>query len=416
MKTIVIGGGVVGVTTAYYLAKAGHEVTVIERQPYAACETSFANAGLITAGHAAAWASPRAPMMLLRSLWQADAALSFRPSLDPRMWAWCLRFLANCTAARFRVNTLRKLRLCMYSREVMAALREETNIAYDRSSRGILYLYRDADHFERSARDLSLLADGGVGLEVKDPAESCRIEPALEPVRNKIAGAVYCPTDESGDACLFTRNLAKICEGLGATMRYRTAVLGLKATGDAVEAVVTDNGKLSADAYVLAAGSYSPRLARTIGVRLPIYPVKGYTVTVPIDGHEGAPAVGVIDEDNLVAFARRGDRLRIGGKAVFSGYDTSYAPRDFEAIFKTAKELFPDGGDYDRPDLWACLRPMTPDGPPIMGRERYRNLFFNTGHGSTGWTMACGSARITADLIAGQRPDIDLDGLTIDRY
>jgi D-amino-acid dehydrogenase len=355
-------------------------------------------------------------MMLLRSLWQADSPLSFHPSLDPRMWAWCLRFLANCTAARHRVNTLRKLRMSLYSAEVMAGLREETSIAYDQSFGGILYIYRDAAHFERSAEDVRALADGGVRLEVKDPTEAIRIEPALEPVRDKIAGALFCPLDESGDSCSFTRNLALVCAGMGVEFRYRTAVLGLKAAGDAVTAVATEKGDLSADAYVLAAGCHSPHLARSIGVRLPIYPVKGYTVTVPIEGRTGAPTVGVIDEDKLVAFARLGGRLRIGGRAVFSGYDDGHAPRDFEAILDTASELFPDGGDYARPDYWACLRPMTPDGPPILGTGRHRNLYFNTGHGSTGWTMACGSGRVTADLVAGRDPDIDLDGLTIDRF
>ncbi len=416
VKVIVIGGGVIGVATAYYLAKDGHQVTVIERHAEAASETSFANAGLITAGHSASWASPRVPMMLLRSLWLSDAPLRFRPGLDPRMWAWGLRFLANCTAARYRVNTRRKLRMSLYSAEVMAGLREETSIAYDRGVGGILYIYRDAARFERSAEGVRALADGGVRLEVKDPAEASRIEPALGPVRDKIAGAVYCPLDESGDACLFTRNLALVCEGMGAEFRYRTAVLGLKAAGDAVTAVATDKGDLSADAYVLAAGCYSPHLARSIGVRMPVYPLKGYTVTVAIGDHAGAPTVGVIDEDNLVAFARLGGRLRIGGRAELSGYDAGHTPRDFEAILDTARELFPDGGDYHRPDLWACLRPMTPDGPPIVGTGRHRNLFFNTGHGSTGWTMACGSGRVTADLIAGRAPDIDLDGLTIDRF
>ncbi len=416
MTTIVIGAGVIGVTTAYYLAKAGHEVTVVERHAEAACESSHANAGLIAVGHPAPWASPRAPLALLNSLWRADSALTFRPRLDPRQWAWCLRFLANCTSGRHRTNALRVLGLGAYSLEALTALRAETGIAYDEAARGILYLYRDAAHLAEAAATLRLVGEGRLGFEVKDAAECAGIEPALASARDRLAGAIYCSADESGDARLFTRNLARICADLGVVFRYGTAVSGLTARGDAVTAAVTDRGALSADAFVLAAGSHSPIVARSIGVGLPIQPVKGYTVTVPIDGHQGAPAVGIIDEDERVAFARLGARLRLGGKAEFGGYDTAYRRRDFDAILATARELFPDGGDYAKPEYWACLRPMTPDGPPILGRGRHRNLYFNTGHGAMGWTLACGSGRVTADLVAGRDPDIDLDGLTIDRF
>lgn len=416
VKAIVLGGGVIGVCTAYYLAKAGHEVAVIERQPEAGCETTFANGGLIAVGHAATWAEPSAPLMLLKSLWQADSAIRFRPSLDPALWAWGLRFLANCTAQRYRVNTLRNLRLSKYSHEVMAALREETQIPYDEATKGILYVYRDPARLEHSAKAWALVRDHGVAVEVKSAAESVRIEPALAPARDKFVGAIYSPSDESGDACMFTRHLAKLCEGLGVRFNYGASISGLKANAEAVESVVTDKGEFVADNYVLAAGSYSPSIARSIGVRLPIYPIKGYSVTVPIGGRQGAPTVGVIDESTRVAFVRLGERLRLAGIAEFSGYDTSYKPRDFGTMFKAAKELFPDGGDYDRPEFWACLRPMTPDGPPIMGRGRHRNLYFNIGHGHLGWTMGCGAGRVIADLIAGRRPGIDLDGLTIDRF
>ncbi len=411
-----MGGGVIGVTTAYYVAGSGHEVTVIERQPGVAAETSFANAGILAPGHAHAWASPSAPMTLLKSLVRGDTALRLRLRFDPKMWLWGLHFLRNCTAARNRANTLCKLRLCLYSVEALKALREDAGIAYDELTQGALYLYREPAQLDAALANMALLTENGLAMTTIDRDRIAALEPALAHVKDKFAGAIHCPVDESGDSHLFSRKLAEVCETMGVSFRFGTSVTGLKADGDRIEGVVTDDGDVAGDAYVLSLANDSPFALRGLGVRLPIYPVKGYSVTVPTEGYNGAPRLPGVDEEYLVAFARFGERLRLTGTAEFAGYDTSHQPADFALLLKVARELFPGGADYARPDYWACLRPMTPDGPPVFGRGRHRNLYFNTGHGHIGWTMACGSGRVTADLIDGREPDIDLTGMTVDRF
>lgn len=416
MTVAVLGAGVLGVTTAYYLAKAGEAVTVIDRQPRVAAETSFANAGLVAPGHSYAWASPRAPMILLKSLWRNDTALRYRLRLDPAMWSWSLRFLANCTAAANRRNTLVKLELCKYSREELVALRAAEGLRYDEVVKGSIYLYRDPHHYETGKQTTVLITDHGYPMEAIDMDRVVAIEPALARSRDRFAGAIFVPQDESGDCRLFTERLGEVCKKLGVNFRYGTTVQGFEAAGDKVTAAKTDRGRVVADRFVLALGSYSPLPARSIGLKLPIFPVKGYSMTVPVKNPAEAPTVGLIDEGYLVAFSRMGDRLRMTATADFAGYDTSYSAREFETMLKVARELFPDGADYERQSPWACLRPMTPDGPPIMGATRYRNLFMNTGHGHIGWTMACGSARMVADLMLGRKPALGFEGLTLDRY
>ncbi len=414
MKIVVLGAGVIGVTSAYYLAKAGHEVTVIDRCERVAGECSFANAGIIAPGHAYAWASPRAPMLLLKSLLGADTALKIRFKADPRLWRWSLRFLGQCSAARSRANTLVKLALCLYSREALAAVAAETGIAYDRVAKGALYLYRDPRHFATGVKNTALLNDHGAGLEPVDAERCAGIEPALADAKGKLCGAIYAAKDESGDCRLFTEELAIRCAAMGAGLRLGTRIHYIETEGDRVTRVVTDDGAIAGDAYVLSLGSDSPLLARRLGVDLPIYPVKGYSLTVP--ALKGAPTVPTVDEGRLIAIARMGERLRLTATADFAGYDTSFTEREFAAMLRVARDLYPDGADYERREYWACLRPMTPDGPPIVGRGRHRNLYYNTGHGHIGWTMACGSARILADLIAGKAPDIDPSGLSPARY
>jgi D-amino-acid dehydrogenase len=416
MKVAILGGGVIGVTTAWYLANDGHEVTVIERRDGVARETSFANAGLIAPGHAYAWASPRAPMILLKSLFREDTALRFRLRADPRMWAWSLRFLANCTAARNRANTIVKVKLCNYSRAALIALRQETGIAYDEIARGALYLYRDPQHLQTGLANMSVLNDHGLGLRALDADAVVSMEPALAPAKSRLAGAIYAPNDESGDAFVFTEKLAQMCVRQGVVFQFDTNIAGIFANGDRIDGVVTDRGRVTADSYVLALGSYSPLAAGGLGLKLPVYPVKGYSVTVPTDGFDGAPTIGGVDEGYLVAYARMGNRLRLTATADFAGYDTDYETKHFAVMLRVARELFPQGGAYDRPNYWACLRPMTPDGPPIIGGSRYRNLWINTGHGHMGWTMACGAGRIVADLIAARKPEIDIGGFSPARY
>jgi D-amino-acid dehydrogenase len=413
---VVLGAGVMGVTTAYYLAKAGREVTVIDRQPEAAAETSFANAGLIAPGHSNAWASPRAPMILLKSLWRDDTALRFHLRFDPALWRWGLQFLANCTTERNRHNTLIKLGLARYSREKLIELRQAERIAYDEIVKGCIYLYRDPAHFETGQRAIAFLKAQGYPFEILDQAACVRLDPALAPARDKIAGAIYAPQDESGDCRAFILALARICEGLGVRFRYGTTVRGLEIRGGRVEAVATDRERIAADQVVIALGSYAPQILRDAGIRLPIYPVKGYSLTLPLKDKAAAPTLGGVDESYLVAFARMGDRLRLTATADIAGYDTSHKPENFATMVKVARELFPEAAHYDQPRYWACLRPMTPDGPPILGKTKLANLFLNTGSGHMGWTMACGSSRLVTDLMLGRKPDISLEGMTLDRY
>jgi D-amino-acid dehydrogenase len=412
MKILVLGGGVIGVTTAYYLARDGHEVTVIERQSQAASETSYANAGLIAPGHAFAWASPKAPGIMLRSLFNDDQALRFKWSADPRLWSWVGLFLRQCTSARARINTIRKLGLCVYSVEALHEVVADSQVAYDGLNGGNLYFYRTPETFEKGVEHTGILREHGLDMQVLERDRVAEIEPALAPHKDAIAGAVYTPGDASGDARLFSRALAAFCdEHLGVTWKFDTAILGIDTGGDRIKGVITNAGRLEADRYVMALGCDSAILGRRIGLRLPIYPVKGYSVTVPMRESNTAPAMGGVDDDNLIAYCPMGKRLRLTSTAEFSGYDRSHRPRDFRAMLRLGRELFPTAGDYDQPDCWAGLRPMTPQGTPFLGPARYRNLYLNTGHGHIGWTMACGSAKVTADLIAGRDPGVDLEGM-----
>jgi D-amino-acid dehydrogenase len=412
MHVVVLGAGVVGVTTAWQLLEDGHEVTVIDRQLEAARETSFANAGHIAVGHALAWANPRALGIFATSLFRRDQPLRFRFRADPALWRWSFAFLRQCTEARARRNTRIKHRLCAYAQEALRQVVADTGIEYDGSRVGILYLYRSQATLERGVRNVRVLADVGQAMEVVDRERAAEIDPALAPTKARIAGAIYCATDESGDCAKFGRELAMLAAERGARFRYDTAIQGIDAVGDAVTRVRTDRGDVQGDAYVLSLGSYSPCLGG-LDERLPIYPVKGYSLTLPIDGANNPPTVGAIDEDTACAYVRLGGRLRATSVAEFAGYDTSHRPSDFAHILRSVRELLPNAADYSRPQYWACLRPMTPEGTPILGRGRYHNLFYNTGHGHLGWTMACGTARITADLIAERDPELPLDGLTL---
>jgi len=414
MKIVVMGGGVIGVTTAYELARDGHDVTVVDRQPQAASETSFANAGLIAPGHAYTWASPRAPKILVKSLFRDDLAFKLRLNADPRMWSWLFLFIRQCTDQRARLNTIRKLKLCLYSQQALHEVVSATGVSYDAHSGGLLYFYRTQAGFERGVANSAILRDHGLPLEIVDRDRVATLEPALAPVKDRIAGAIYAPLDESGDAHLFTGALAAFCrDKMGVRLAFETTIHGLEVLGDRVARLITDNGEFTADAYVLALGCDSPIVVRQIGIRLPIYPVKGYSVTIPVRPGDTAPHLGGVDEEHLVAYARMGDRLRLTAKAEFGGYDRNHRPEDFRHLVQVARDLFPAGGDYARPRYWAGLRPMTPEGTPILGQTRYRNLFLNTGHGHMGWTMSCGSARIIADIIAGRTPDLSLEGLTL---
>jgi D-amino-acid dehydrogenase len=416
MKTLVLGGGVVGVTTAYFLAKAGHEVTILEEKDGLGLEASSGNAGIIAPGHSFAWASPRAPRMLWDSLRGGETAIRIRQTTDLRLYTWGLRFLRECTADRARRNTLIKLRLCQYSQSVMNDLVRAEQIEYHAITKGALYLYRDGAELEAGVKKMALLAEHGQKQEILDARGVAQLDPVFEPVQAKIAGAIRDVGDSSGDSRVFVENLARVCrEKLGVVVKLGTRVTALQAGGDRIDAALTNAGVLTADNYVLALGVGAPIVARTTGVSLPVYPAKGYSSTFPLKPGGRAPVVPGVDERWLVGWSRLGDRLRLTSTAEFAGYDWGWTPRDFNNILKLARDLFPDAADYDRGEYRACLRPMTPDGPPILGLGRHRNLFFNSGHGHMGWTMACGTARIVADLMMGRMPALDLEGLTVRR-
>jgi len=416
MKALVLGGGVVGVTTAYFLAKAGHEVTLVEEKDALGLEATGGNAGIIAPGHSFAWASPRAPRMLWQSLRGAETAIRVRLTADPRLYAWGLRFLRECTSARARRNTLSKLRLCQYSQRVMDELVRAERIEYQAIYKGALYMHRDPAEFETGIKKMALLAEHGQKQEILDANALARLEPAFEPVKSKIAGAIRDLGDSSGDSRLFSEALARVARDKhGLAIKLGTRVGALRADGDRIDGVVTSGGLLTADSYVLALGVGAPIVARTAGVSLPIYPAKGYSSTFPLKPGGLAPTISGVDEQWLVGWSRLGNRLRLTSTAEFAGYDWGWTPRDFNNILRLARDLFPEAADYERGEYRACLRPMTPDGPPILGLARHRNLFLNCGHGHMGWTMACGTARIVTDLMTGRMPDLDLEGLTVRR-
>jgi D-amino-acid dehydrogenase len=411
MRIVVLGGGVVGVTTAYQLQRDGHEVVLLERNPEVASGASWGNAGMIAPGHSFVWSSPRAPMILAKSLMLKDQALRFRLSADPRLYAWTWGFLKECTAAKARRNTLLKHRLAAYSQKVLGEVVADEAIDYDRNTRGILYFYRDQKALDSGVEHMKLLESDGQAIKVLTRDQVIALEPGLAHARERIAGAILCPTDETGDCAKFTRALAARVVERGGEIVTGATVGGLDSDGDRVTQALTDRGPFSGDAYVLALGAESPILARKLGLRLPIYPIKGYSLTIPIGAAKSPPTIACLDEHNLVAISRFGDRLRITATAEFAGYDASHKPSDFAFMKRVTQELFPDGAEYDRAQMWAGLRPMTPTNLPLIGQRRFKNLVLNCGHGHIGWTMSHGSARIAADLIAGRAPAIPLDGL-----
>ena len=411
MRIAVLGGGVVGVTTAYQLQRDGHEVVVVERNPEVASGASFGNAGMIAPGHSFVWSSPRAPIVLAKSLMLKDQALRFKLSADPRLYAWTWGFLKECTAAKARRNTLLKHRLAAYSQQVLDGVVADEAIAYDRNTRGILYFYRSQKALDGGVEHMKLLESDGQTIKVLTRDQVVALEPNLAHARESIAGAILCPTDETGDCAKFTRALAARIVARGGAIMTGATVGGFVTDGDRVTQALTDRGPIAGDAYVLALGAESPILASKLGLRLPIYPIKGYSLTIPIGAARSPPAIACLDEHNLVAISRFHDRLRVTATAEFAGYDASHKPSDFAFMKRVTQELFPDGAEYDRAEMWAGLRPMTPTNLPLIGRRRMKNLILNCGHGHIGWTMSHGSARITADLIAGRTPAILMDGL-----
>ena len=416
VKVVVLGGGVIGVTTAYYLADAGHEVTVVDRQPGPALETSFANAGEVSPGYASPWAGPGVPIKAIKWLLMKHGPLVIRPKLDPAMWRWLIKLLRNCTSRRYAVNKSRMIPLAEYSRDCLRALRAKEAIHYDERSQGTLQLFRAQAQLDGTTDDIAVLKQYGVPYEVLDREGCVGAEPALAAVKQRIAGGLRLPQDETGDCHMFTQALAVRAADLGVQFRLGTTIDHLEADVTGITGVATSAGLLQADAYVVALGSWSPLLLKPLGIPIPVYPVKGYSITVPIRDPLAAPLSTVMDESYKVAITRLGERIRVGGTAEVSGYSTRLYAARRATLDHSLTDLFPRGGDLDQATFWSGLRPMTPDGPPVIGATRYANLHLNTGHGTLGWTMACGSGRVLADLMSGRKPEIDTAALALTRY
>jgi D-amino-acid dehydrogenase len=416
MKILVLGAGVVGTTTAYYLNGLGCDVTVVERQAAPAAETSFANGGQVSVSHAEPWANPGAPLKVLRWLAREDAPLLFRLRADMRQWLWGLAFLRECTPQRTRRNIEQIVRLGIFSRDKLQRLRRDTGIEYDQRERGILHFYTDSREFEAARAPAAQMSDLGCERRIVSADEAVAIEPALRACRARLAGATYTSADESGDAHRFTTGLAKICAGAGVRFAFGHEVKALRAAGGRIEHVEATDAdgrfvRLQADAYVLAAGSFSPLLAAPLGVRLNIYPAKGYSITLPVADPARAYEVSLTDDEYKLVYSRLGERLRIAGTAELNGYDRSLNPVRCAAIVKRVEALFPGAGDTTKVEAWSGLRPATPSNVPYIGRSAIPNLYLNTGHGTLGWTHACGSACVLSDLLSGRRPELDFANL-----
>ena len=416
MRVLVMGSGVIGTTSAYYLARAGFEVVVVDRQPAVAMETSFANAGQVSPGYASPWAAPGVPLKAMKWLMQRHAPLAIKLTGDTQQYLWMAQMLRNCTAARYAVNKERMVRLSEYSRDCLDELRAETGIDYEGRQCGTTQLFRTQPQLDNAAKDIAVLQASGVPYELLDRAGIARAEPALARVSDKLSGALRLPNDQTGDCQMFTTKLAAMARELGVEFRFNQDIQRLQFAGDRLEGVWIDGKLETADRYVLALGSYSPQMLKPLGIRAPVYPLKGYSLTVPISDPAMAPVSTVLDETYKVAITRFDQRIRVGGMAEIAGHDLSLNPRRRETLEMVVGDLFPQGGDPSTAELWTGLRPATPDGTPIISGTSYRNLYLNTGHGTLGWTMACGSGRLLADMLARKRTQISTDGLDISRY
>ncbi len=415
MRVVVLGSGVVGVTSAYYLARAGHEVTVIDREAGPALETSFANAGQISPGYASPWAAPGVPLKAVKWMFQKHAPLAIRLDGTQFQLQWMWQMLQNCTSSRYAVNKGRMVRLAEYSRDCLQALRAETGIQYEGRTGGTLQVFRTQQQFDGAAKDIAVLQEANVPYELLSPAELAQAEPALAAVSHKLTGGLRLPGDETGDCQMFTTRLAAMAEQLGVKFRYNTPIDALAMAGDRIAGVQCGDELVRADSFVVALGSYSTKFLSGL-VKIPVYPLKGYSITAPIVNEASAPISTVLDETYKIAITRFDDRIRVGGMAEIVGFDKSLRQARRETLELCVNDLFPGGGDTSKATFWTGLRPMTPDGTPIVGRTPVPNLFLNTGHGTLGWTMSCGSGQLLADVMSGKQPAIKADDLSVHRY
>ncbi len=416
MNVLVLGAGVVGTAAAYYLNRAGHAVTVIERQSAAGMETSFGNGGHVSAFTSRPWASPTVPRMLMQYFGREDAPYLVRLRPELRQWLWGVRFLRNCTNARHNETARHMVRLSMYSYEALKEVREAERLEYDQVAKGVIHLYRTQKALDEAARTELQTDDPRGRPEILDSARMVSVEPALEQSRHLYQGALYFRHDETGDAHKFSRGLAAAAAARGVDFRYGTNVRALVREGDRIVAVDTDQGRLTTDSVVMSLGAEGALFLRRVGVEVPIYPVKGYSVTLPTDGYNGTPMMGIHDEELRIVTSTYKGRLRAAGTAELVGYDRTITQSRVDTVLKAVMQVFPNGGDASRVERWTGLRPMTPDCAPMIGATRVKNLYLDTGHGSLGWTLACGSGRAIADLVSSRKPEIDLSGFEVDRF
>jgi D-amino-acid dehydrogenase len=421
MQALVLGSGVIGITSAWYLAKAGCRVTVVDRQPAAALETSFANAGQVSPGYSTPWAAPGIPLKAVKWLFQRHAPLAMRPDGTLFQLRWLAAMLANCTPSRYAVNKERMLRLAEYSRDCLRTLRADTGIAYEGRQLGTLQVFRTQAQLDAIVTDIEVLKQAGVPFELLSRERLADVEPGLAAVSHKLVGGLRLPGDETGDCRLFTQRLAEQCRSLGVEFRFGHSIERIESDADGISGVTVlepcgTRSRLQASQYVLALGSYSRQLVEPLRLDLPVYPLKGYSLTLPIVATGAAPVSTVMDETYKIAITRFDDRIRVGGMAEVAGYDLRLDPRRRATLAMVVEDLFPGAGDVAGAEFWTGLRPMTPDGTPVVGPTRYRNLWLNTGHGTLGWTMACGSGKLLSDLMLRRRPEISADGLDVSRY
>lgn len=414
MRVIVLGSGVIGVASAYYLAQQGAQVTVLDRQSGPAKETSFGNAGQISPGYSTPWAAPGIPFKAVKWMFQHHAPLAI--NIDGSMWQlqWMAQMLKNCNPQSYAVNKERMMRVAEYSRDCLRDLRTKTGINYENRSRGTLQVFRNDAQLEAVQRDIQVLKECGVDFDLLNAQELARVEPALAHT-DKLVGGLHLPNDETGDCYLFTNALAKLAQDLGVEFKFDQNVENLIVEGDEIKGVMVNGAVLTADRFVLAFGSYSRDFLKPLALNLPVYPVKGYSLTIPIIDPALAPQSTVLDETYKVAITRFDQRIRVGGMAELSGFNLGLNEDRRATLEMVTQDLFP-GGDLQQASFWTGLRPMTPDSTPIIGATQYKNLFLNTGHGTLGWTMACGSGKLISDLVMNHRPDISTDGLSIQRY
>ena len=416
MKIVIAGSGIIGITSAYYLSLEGHDVTVIDRQQGSALETSYANAGMLSTGYSAPWAAPGIPLKAIKWLSSEYSPLVISKPFDLSLISWASKMLMNCTPARYESNKSRLLKLAQHSQQEFRNLRASTKLAYDGETKGTLQLFRKAADLKGTATDINILKKHNIEANLLSVDECIAVEPGLAGVRDKLAGGLHIPVDETGDCFKFTRDLEKLAKDSGVVFKYGVDIKSFEHKGSDITGINTSEGMITADKYVMAMGSYSPLFLRPLGIKVPIYPVKGYSLTMPVTNAEAAPVSTIMDETYKVAMTRLGDRVRVGGTAELGGYNTDTPINRRKTIDHVISDLFPDGCDISQAEFWSGLRPMTPDGAPIIGKSPFSNLYLNTGHGTLGWTLSCGSAQLLSNIINEKETDFDLDGFGLERY